>query len=173
MKISTLLLVVQFFIAVNCSAQGQYKVLDSLESSFEHIKRDMNVPCQFQVTFNRRENGKPFFITNDSTQLEFDFFKITSLPFFDSTQTNFETTSSYYEWLLQRKNSLKSISFSKIRENKDDGYFVYKIHDASGTFYRLVAREGNILFGIKIFDNKISAEEQLNKLQLLYALNKN
>ena len=172
MKISTLLIAAQFFIAVNCTAQGQYKVLDSLESSFERITRDMRIPCQYEVQFHRRENGKPFFTTNDSTQLEFAFFKINNLPFFDSTQTNLETTSSYNEWILQRKKSLKRISFTKISENKDDGYFVYKIHDASGTFYRLVAREADILFSIKVFDNKVPVKDQLNKLQLLYALNK-
>ncbi len=172
MRISTLLILVQFFISVNCSAQDQYKVLDSLESSFERVKRDMAIPCQFEVKFNRRENGRPFFTTKDSTQIEFDFFKISSLPFFNSRQTNYETTSSYYDWISQRKDALNSIRLTKIDENKDHGYFVYKIQDASGEFYRLLAREGEILFSIKIFDNKMSTEDQLDKLQLLYSLNK-
>ena len=172
MKISTILILVQFFISVNCNAQNQYKVIDSLESSFERIKRNMAIPCQFEVMFNRRENGRPFFTTKDSTQLEFDFFKISSLPFFNSKQTNYETTSSYYDWILQRKDTLNSIKLTKIDENKDYGYFVYKIQDASGEFYRLLARAGDILFSIKIFDNKMPMEDQLEKLQILYSLNK-
>ena len=173
MKISTILIFVQFFISVNCRAQNQYNVLDSLESSFERIKQGMKIPCQFEVKFNRRENGKPFFTTKDSTQFEFDFFKISSIPFFNSKEISSETISSYYNWILKGQDTLKSIRLTKIDKNKDYGYFVYQIQDASGKFYRLLKRNGDTLLSIKIFDNKMSTEDQLGKLQILYSLNKN
>jgi len=172
MKISAILILVQFFISANCTAQNEYKVLDSLESSFERIKHDMSIPCQFEVKFNKRENGNPFFIAKDSFQLEFDFFKISSVPFYNSNQTNFETTSAYYDWVLQRKDAIKNIKIDKVDESKEYGYFVYKVQDNSGKFYRLLAREGDILFSIKIFDNNMSMKDQLDKLQILYSLNK-
>ena len=173
MKISTILIFVNFFIVLNCSAQNKYNVFDSLESSYERIKQGMNIPCQFEVKFNRRENGKPFFTTKDSSQLEFDFFKISSIPFFNSKETSFETISSYYDWILKGQDTVKSIRLTKIDKNKEYGYFVYQIQDASGKFYRLLERDGDVLLSIKIFDNKMATEDQLDKLQILYSLNKN
>lgn len=173
MKISTVLIATQFFFAFNCSGQSQYNSIDNFETSFTRIKRDMKIPCQFEVTFNKRDNGKPFFITKDSTQIEFDFFDVTSTPFYDSTQTNAETTSAYYDWILQKKGSLKTIQIDKIDESTDKGYFVLKIHDASGEFYKLAGRSDNILFSIKLSDNQLPKQNLLEKLDILYLLNKN
>ncbi len=173
MKVAIILIFIELLVVSNCSAQNKYNVLDSLESSFERIKHNMAIPCQFEATFNRRENGKPFFTTIDSSQLEFDFFKVSSIPFFNSKEIIFKTISFYYDWILKGQDTVNSIKLTKFDKNKDYGYFVYQIQDASGKYYRLLEREGDVLLSIKIFDNKMSTEDQLEKLQILYSLNKN
>ncbi len=173
MKISIVLILFQLFISVNCKAQNQYHLPDSLSSSFERINRDIRIPCQFGVKFSKRENGKPFFTTKDSAQLEFDFFNFSSVPFYNPKQTILETARSYYGWILQRNDTLKAVKLAKIYENKDYAYLVYNIKDVSGEFYQLIAREGGVLFSIKIFGNKMLRKNQLSKLELLYLFNKN
>lgn len=172
MKLYFILIFINFCRIVDCSAQSQGKSLSSIESSLEKIEKNIKIPCQYFVKFHHRENGKSFFTTNDSCQLEFDFFTTNKLPFFNSNQTSAETITSYINWLRKETDLLKDIRFSKIDENTEDGYCVYKIQDALGEYYRLLAREGNILISIKIIDKKMDVENQLERLQILYALNK-
>jgi len=127
MELLMLLIVAYFFISINCCAQNQYQILVSLESSFDRITREMKIPCQFNMEYHRKENGRPFFTNKDSTRLEFYFFRISSLPFFYFTQTSSETISYYYNWIIQKMDTLKSIQLAKIGVNKKYGYWVFKI----------------------------------------------
>ena len=173
MKIITTLILAQILISVSSSAQTRNHFTDSLKLPFERIDHDMRIPCQYAVKFNRRENGKPFFSTIDSAQLEFDFYKLTSIPLYNPKVTILETKESFYKCLLQRNDSINAVSLSKINESKGDPYFIYKVQDLSGEFYQLVAREGELIFSIKIFGNNLSKQDQMDKLNTLYFFNKN
>jgi len=173
MRIFTTLILAQLLITINGIAQIRNHFTDSLKLPFERIDHDMRIPCQFEVKFNRRENGKPFFSTKDSAQLEFDFFKLSIIPINNPKVTILETEESFYKSILQRNDTLNVVGLVKINESKGDPYFIYKVQDNSGEFYQLVAREGDLLFSIKIFGNNLSMENQMAKLNTLYLCNKN
>lgn len=167
-----IVLIISFFIILNCTAQGQQNTIANIESSLKKYERHSKIPCAYIVTFDRRDNGRGYFTTKDSAELEFDFFKIINLPFFNTSQSSAETISSYYNWLVKEKDFSNNIKLSKIDENTDDSYSIYKIQDASGDCYRLLGIKGNVLISIKLLDRKMPVENQIERLQTLYALNK-
>ncbi len=172
MKQYKVLSIICFCIIVDCAAQSKQNTIANIESSLKKFERHSKIPCAYVVTFNRRDNGSGYFTTKDSAQLEFDFFKITSLPFFNTSQSSAETISSYYNWLVKEKDFSNDIKLSKIDENTDDSYSIYKIQDGSGDCYRLLGIEGNVLISIKLLDKKMPVENQIERLQTLYLLNK-
>ena len=172
MKMSFYIIVLHLAISLNCIAQDPFISLDSLESSFERIPGQTKIPCEFAMVLDRKVNGKLIFMNKDSTQLELDCFKIKSLPFFDSKQIVFDANSSYLTWVSARKDILKNLKVTKIEANQNYGYWIFKIADTFGEFYQLLAKEDDVLLSIKIFDRKMSVEEQLSKLTILYELNK-
>jgi hypothetical protein len=173
MKLSIILIAAQIFISVNCNSQNKYTTLDGLESSFESVKKDIKMPCQWEMNTKHKTNGKITFFDKDSTGLEFDFFKASSLPFYTPFQTDFETTKKYYSWKLKSGNYTKDIILSKIEENKEAGFVIFKIKDLSGEFYRIFARHHDFVCSIKIFNKEMPIENQLDKLKMLHDLNKN
>ena len=173
MKITILLIQLVLFATINCKAQSQDRILDSLESSFERIARNVKMSCDWEMEGKFKENGHLFFINKeDSTQLEFTFFKAKTLPFYNPKQTDFEITSEYYNWELRETNSLKSINLTQIEQNKDDGFLIFSIKDSSGEIYRLLANKLGITYSIKIFNKEMTVENQLDLLRNLYYLNK-
>ncbi len=172
MKKASLFLLVSTCLVLQGNAQSQLAVLDSLESSFERVVRDTKIPCQYGMDFKRKANGRPYFLNNDSTRLEFDYFKASSLPFYTSEQKNIETTLGYYDWISQQIDNINNILLQKEPEDSVSDYMIYKITTDSGSFYRLFARNGDIAFSIKIFDPIESREDQLDKLRTLWAINK-
>ncbi len=172
MKPYIVLIIISFCIVVDCTAQRQQNTVANIESSLKKFERNSKIPCAYVVTFNRREDGRGYFTAKDSAQLEFDFFKITTLPFFNPSQSSAETISSYYNWLVKEKDFSNNIKLSKVEVNTEDSYSIYKIQDASGDCYRLLGIEGNVLISIKLLDHKMTEENQIERLQILYALNK-
>jgi hypothetical protein len=173
MKHSYLLIISLMFSIVNCCSQNKYTTLVSLESSFESVWKDVKMPCEWEMDSKRKTNGKLTFFDKDSTGLEFDFFKANSLPFYSPSQTDYETTMEYYDWKSKKKGNTKNIILTKIEENKEVGFVIFKIKDASGEFYRIFARHHDLVCSIKIFNKEIPLENQLDKLKMLHQLNKN
>jgi hypothetical protein len=173
MKLSIILITVFILISDLCYSQGSSITLDSLESEFVSVWKDIKMPCQWKMDSKRNANGKLTFFDKDSSAIEFDFFKASSLPFYTSIQTDYETTKKYYKWALKKSKKLKNNVFIKVEENKKAGFIIYKIKDASGEFYRIFARHHDFVFSTKIFKSEISVESQLDKLRLLHDLNKN
>ena len=104
--------------------------------------------------------------------MDLDYFKIKSLPFFKFQQTNLETTSAYYNWIIEKVKLSNNILITKIEESKESEYIILKIAVSNAEFYRLLTRRGNVFFSIKIFDKNSPAEDMLNKLRTVYKLNK-
>jgi hypothetical protein len=173
MKYSSFL-ILSFVISItNCSSQNRYANLDSLESSFESVWKDIKMPCTWGTEAKRKTNGKLAFYDKDSTMFEFDFFKVNSLPFYLPTQTDFETIKMYFFWKTNQEETTKGIIITKVEENSDSKFIILKIRDSSGEFYRILARHDDVMCSIKIFDQKIPIETQLDKLKLLNKLNTN
>lgn len=172
MKISIILFAFQFFLLPKGNAQEHYNLPDSIKPSLQLIQQDMRLPCQYDSKFNRRENGKPFFTIKDSCQVEFDFYKLNtaSLNILDPTYTG--PTDAYFKDILQKNDTLKAYAFTQLPGSKDDAYAVYQIQCPSGEFYQLLAREGNTFLSIKLWGNTTSNEDRLNKLKVLYSVNK-
>jgi hypothetical protein len=121
----------------------------------------------------RKANGKLKFFDQDSTGLEFDFFKANSLPFYNASQTDFETTENYYHWKEEKMRNAKSIDIKIVEENKDAGFIIFKVKDESGEFYRILARHEDLVCSIKIFNKVMPLENQLDKLKTLHGINQN
>ena len=173
MQLSIILITTFIFFSQNCYSQNKYVTLDSLESSFESVKKDIKMPCQWIMDVKRKANGKITFFDSDSTALEFDFFKASSLPFYTTSQTDYETTKKYYQWKLKKRLNTMNIVLTKIEENYAAGFVIFKIKDESGEFYRILARHGEFVSSIKIFAKEIPVVNQLSKLRMLHDLNKN
>ncbi|MBN8701275.1 MAG: hypothetical protein J0L54_16830 [Chitinophagales bacterium] len=171
MKQKFLMIACLLLIISKCYSQKTYLTLDSLEASFDTVEHTVAIPCQWVSERKLKENGKPFFIDKDSTRLEFSFFKANSLPFFRLIQTDFETVTAYYNWKsIEAK--YKDIAFAKVEEDKEKGFAIFKITDASGLYYYLFARNQGVAFSIKIFNKAMPTAAQLDNLRLLYRLNK-
>ena len=160
------------FIAFNSIAQNKYPTLDSLERGFATVWKDIKMPCQWVMTPKRKANGRLIFYDTDSTGVQVEFFKASSLPFYTSSQTDFETTEQYDSWKEKMRDDKKSIEFTKIEEAEDAGYIIFKISDGSGEFYRLLARHQDLVCSIRIYNKEMPVEEQLEKLKLLHDLNR-
>jgi len=156
------------WIAFNCKSQN----LDRLESSFETIARSTAIPCQYEMVWKLKPNGKHYFINNDSTRLEVDWFRTPSLPFYNSHQTNLETITAYYNWNLKEASNSEHFRVEKIEENIEKGFIILRIIDNQEEFYRLLSRNDESVCSIKIFDKNMPVESQLNHLRVLYNLNK-
>ncbi|MEI7472655.1 MAG: hypothetical protein WCJ85_10375 [Chitinophagaceae bacterium] len=172
MKKSCLLLVWLSGLVWQGHAQQSLAIMDKEESSFERVIKGTSIPCQYEMDFRRKENGRPYFINKDSTRLEFDFFKASSLPFFTSQQTYSETTQAFYDWINLQKQHIKYISIQKLPEDSASDYILLKIMAMQESYYRLIGRNAEIVFSIKIIDPTLSATDQLDKLKLLYSINK-
>ena len=155
-------------------SQKSYKTLDSLESLFTSVWIDVKMPCQWEMIAKRKANGKLIFLNNDSTIFQFNFFKAASLPFYNELDTDFETTQKFYNWIKKKnRNYNKSISSTKIEENKENGYQILKIKDESGQFYNIFARHNDVACSIIIFNKDINEKDLLETLRQLHQLNKN
>lgn len=93
------------------------------------------------------------------------------MPFLIKKQTRFKSTIEYYNWKLKGKNYSK-IVFKKIEENKENGFAIFKINDASGIFYYLLGGNNDTMYSIKIFDKKMPMVNQLDYLRTLNKFNK-
>ncbi len=156
------------WINFNCKSQN----LDRLESAFETIPKNTAIPCQYEMAWKLKPNGKHYFINKDSTRLEIDWFRTPSLPFYDSQQTNLETVIAYYNWNLKEANNSERFSVEKIEENVEKGFIILKITDTQEEFYRLLSRNDESVCSIKIFDKTMALESQLDHLRVLYDLNR-
>jgi hypothetical protein len=173
MKLFGILITSFILLSKICYTQNNYATFDSIESSFESIKKNIQMPCQWEMTSKARNNGKCTFFDKDSTALEFDFYKTSSIPFYTTTQTDFETTKEFYKWELKKSSKSKKIFFSKVEENKEAGFVIVKVKDSTGDFYRILARHNDLVYSIKIFNKVLPLEKQLEKLKTLHDLNKN
>ena len=172
MKYVFLLILSFICLAVDTFAQKGISTIDSLEYNFERLTKNKMMPCQWVLTIKHRTNGQLRYYDRDSTALEFEFFKASSLPFYTSSQTDFETTQHYYDWTVNEHVNTESLKLTKLQENKTEGYAIFKIIDLSGEFYRLLARHNEILYSIKIYNKKTSTDKKLYTLIQLHDLNK-
>lgn len=173
MKQSFLTITALFFMFSFCHSQNYASSFDRLELSFDTISHTTAIPCEWVMERKVDANGKPYFINKDSTRLEFSFFKFSSLPFINLTQTNFETANAYYNWVLRKNYSKVSFTIVKIEENKESGFIIFQIMDTSSNmFYYLFGRNQEIVYGIKLFNKEMPIPKQLDNLRLLYRLNK-
>ena len=174
MKYLIILIFVWITSSQKCFSQINYKTLDSLESIFSSVWIDVKMPCQWEMTAKRKTNGKLVFFDKDSTSFQFNFFRVSSLPFYKESETDFETTKKFNYWITKKnRNYNKSISSIKIEENKENNFQILKIKDESGQFFIIYSRTKNIVSSIKIFSEKIVEKDLLETLKLLQQLNKN
>ena len=172
MKYAFLLNLFFLCFTVDTFAQKGIPTIDSLEYNFERLTKNKMMPCQWVLSIKHRANGQLRYYDKDSTALEFEFFKASSLPFYTSSQTDFETTQHYYNWTVKEHDNTESLKLTKLEENRAEGYAIFKINDLSGEFYRLLARHDEILYSIKIYNKKTSTGKKIETLKLLHGLNK-
>ena len=172
MKYAFLLMLSFICLAVDTFAQKGIPTIDSLEYNFERLTKNKMMPCQWVLTLQHRTNGQMRYYDKDSIALEFEFFKASSLPFYTSSQTDFETTQHYYDWTVKMQENKGSIKLTKLEENNAEGFAIFKIIDLSGEFYRLLARHEEIVYSIKIYNKNTTIDKKLETLILLHQLNK-
>ena len=120
MKKAMLFGLLLLFASITLMAQNQDRILDSIELSFERIPRSIKMSCNWEMEAKFKENKHLFFINkNDSTQLEFTFFKAATLPIFNPEQTDFQLTSAYSKWISNQTNGVKNLLLTEIGHNKE------------------------------------------------------
>ncbi len=172
MKRCNLIIICSFFLAVDAKSQIKYPTLDSVEHTFQAIWKDIKMPCSWQMATKRKANGKLIFFDTSSTRFEIEFLKASSLPFYTSLQTDFETTEQYYHWAIRQLDNIETIMLTKLEESEKVGFVILKVRDASGDFYRLLARHHDLVCSIKVYNKEMTIDQQFEKLKLLYELNR-
>ena len=162
-------------IIVNCYSQDL--PLSRIESSFERVSHSTALPCSWKLNRVVANNGLPFFkafpffIREDSTKYEIEFFKTQSLPFFDSLQTNFETSKAFFTWEINQLQNNKELSIKSISGNAEDTFVIAMIKSKTSEYYRLIGTANNITYSIKLYTKKRPFNMVLDELKTLYVLN--
>lgn len=74
-----------------------------------------------------KANGQRYFVNDDSTYVEVDYYKLNSLPFISPGQTYYETANSYYSWMSGKTDNWKTVRISKMEEDTENGFIIFKI----------------------------------------------
>ena len=153
--------------------QSNFTTVDFFDSKLESVWKSPRMPCTWVVTPQRRANGKLAFVDSDSSKIEFDFYELLSLPFFDSTQSDLETNKQFLKWCSSQIANTPSLSLKTIEENEETGFVIIKLKEGEAESYRIFGRNKNMACSLRMVDKKMQEEEQIEKLRLLYSLNKN
>ena len=159
------------FAIITINGYSQDSILDRIESSFERVIHTTAFPCAWSLQRIVKANGQPFFIRDDSTKYEVEFFKTQSLTFYNPEETNFETSKAFYAWEVNQMENKKEISILKIEESAEETFVIFEIKSNTNGFYRLLVTADNITYSIKLYAKGMSIENQLDELKLLCFLN--
>ena len=173
-----------FWLAINSTnGYSQDSTLHRIESPFETVTHSTAFPCTWNLQRIVKNNGAffpsglpsfnehPFFVRDDSTKYEIEFFKTPSLPFYNPKETNLETSEAFYKWEVNQLKNQKEFSITKLIEGAEDTFIIVKIKGNTNEFYRLLVTSSNITYSIKLYAKGRSVENQLDELKLLCTLN--
>ena len=170
---TTLLLTICIFIWIpKSNSQRIVEFIDSVENTFEQI--DLPITVVGNLKFERKVNdfGRAYYIDSLGTRLEFSFFNVLSLPFYNEFQTEFGTSTSYVNWLKYLNPNINEMEFSMIQESMYFNYVVIRLSDGIKKSSRIISRLKNVFYCISITSTEISIDGQIKYLALLLKYNK-
>jgi hypothetical protein len=147
-------------------------VLDTTTKKYTQYKEEIKLPGEWRVKQVIKEAKQVYFINEDSTIVCFVAYVKSNLPVYKESQNEFETALAYYEWDSKYMNEEQKMEVKKISENKEKAFVIWNAKDENNNNFNLFACQNNLIYNLMISDDKMSIENKIKFLEILYEINK-